>query len=118
MKFGKLAVGAVAVLFLAGGQTQSRNDRLSSHLNHSMAEFIAATGWTPTNYYETNEGRVFVVDGPTSVQFKPGYRGTYLKTAPSVATYSCRLLITTKAKNGRGNADSWIIKAIDWRGNC
>lgn len=115
---GKLSAAVLVAISVAGCQSAGTRDRLSTHLNKSMAEFSQSTGWVPSSFYNTDAGRVFVVDGPTSVHFNPGYRGNYVRTAPSVSTYSCRLLITTKPRNGRGNADTWIIKAIDWRGNC
>lgn len=112
------AVTVSVVVLLCGCQSQRTADRLTTHLNRTMAEFSAATGWVPSSFYETDDGRVFVVDGPTSVHLNPGYSGTYIKTGPTIATYQCRLLITAKRQNARGNAESWVIKQIDWRGNC
>ena len=80
---------------------REEKQRFDSFIGLTMAEFMQRTLVTPYNYFDTNEGRVFIAD----------------KRAPD-PRFGCTMHISAK-RNERGtNADGWTITSISRQGGC
>lgn len=99
----------IPLLFVGCVTTDDRYARLKPYIGQSMADFSRATGLTPSDMYNTADGRTFVVNGPT----------TTVTVSPGVAVNGgCKMLIETTATNKSGSADDWRIVAINATGPC
>jgi len=98
-----------SIMFLVGCQTDDRYARLKPHIGRTMADFSRDTGLAPSDSYNTAEGRVFVVNGPTlAIAVAPGV----------VASGGCKMQIETVAVGTQSTADNWRITAINANGPC
>lgn len=86
-----------------------RHARLKPFIGRTVADFMQSTGLTPSDAYETAQGRVFVVHGPPiGVAVAPGV----------VVAGGCKLQIEATPVGTRSAADAWVIRSITAHGPC
>jgi hypothetical protein len=75
--------------------------RFQSFQGMTMAQFMQTTMTTPSDYFETNNERIFIVEKP--------HLGT---------PYSCRMQVATVSNGTQSGADAWRIVRITRQGGC
>lgn len=95
-QFDKFLLASSFALF---GCVQTTDDvleaKITSYVGLTMAEFMTTTGLTPSDRYETAQGRTYVVEGP-----------------------GCKLFLETVQNDQLERADSWKISGVNAHGPC
>lgn len=120
MRFFRLVVMTSLALVLGGcvetapPAQASKDAFFRSFVGQTVGQFVQRTGVTPSDYFDTADGRTFkvITTGPT-VFVPPGYG-----FPAYAATPTCSLLLNTRQIDKKGTADSWRIKSILARGQC
>jgi hypothetical protein len=91
----RLPVAALICLTGCVDYDETLREQIDPYIGKTMAQFMRDTGAIPYDYFESAEGRTFLVSE----------RG-------------CDLQLTNSRADDRALADSWIIKSISARGYC
>ena len=87
--------------------------RFASFRGLTMAQFSQRTGLVPYDYYDTNDGRVFLVSSAPRALVVPSGLGV----PTQVINAQCNIQVQTKPTGG-ANADGWVIVGTIRQGIC
>lgn len=96
---GMLLTGCVDTM--SSDYVDNEDIRFKSFNGMTMANFMQVTMTTPSDYFETQGQRIFIVEKP--------HLGT---------PYSCRMQVSTVPVGTLSGADAWRIVSIARQGGC
>ena len=103
------------VIFISACTTtqQTYEDRLRSFIGLTVAQFMLETGLFPSDYYESEYGRVFIVHGQRTFAAIPYTGSGYIGSESQ-----CVLQLTTEQVGTSATPESWRIRQVDANGPC